>query len=100
MMHGEDGYVSNTKAIVNITRELADGIKAIPGLRLERSNVGRGFDEGRPAIADAVGRMIAAHPDWIESVVTDPVTRHFWGERGASRIRDRWSAPRTSGAAA
>jgi hypothetical protein len=44
--------------------------------------------------------MIAAHPDWIESVVTDPVTRHFWGERGASRIRDRWSAVRIAGAAA
>lgn len=72
----------------------------IPALRLERSNSGLGFDKGRPAIADAVGRMIAAHPEWVESVTADPVTLHFWGARGASRMRDRWSAPRASGAAA
>jgi hypothetical protein len=105
---GWSAYEQGALRILVLRADVADAGKEealrsfleIPGLRLERSNAGRGFDKGRPAIADAVGRMIAAHPDWIESVVTDPVTRHFWGERGASRIRDRWSTVRIAGAAA
>lgn len=105
---GWSSYEHGALRILVLRTDVADESKetalraflGLPGLRLDRSNSGLGFDKGRPAVADAVGRMIARQPEWVESVVSDHATRHFWGDRGAAAIRERWLSPRTRGAAA
>ena len=99
---GATSYVHGPWRLLVIRTELPDSQKDIhlrsflnrPSIQVVPSNETIGFGPERKALIKAVHAVIRRHPDWVNAVLDDTRSRHFWSDSDLERMRNKWLLPR------
>jgi hypothetical protein len=99
---GATSYVHGPWRLLVIRTELPDSQKDIhlrsflsrPSIQVVPSNETIGFGPERKALIKAVHAVIRRHPDWVNAVLDDTRSRHFWSDSDLDRMRNKWLLPR------
>ena len=98
---GATSYAHGPWRLLVIRSELPDSQKNTflrsflnrPSIQVVPSNDTIGFGPERAAVIRAVRSVICRNPQWVNSVLNDPRTAHFWSDADIERMRTKWLMP-------